>query len=105
MYLGSTYCLDLDKHVKESCADFFRVIMKAVLESGQEFFQEWMAESVVQDDSQTLGKAQTTSHLISRLQPITQTVLSAVTIISLILAQKKERNATLLICLHLISWV
>lgn len=37
-YLGSTYCFDLDKHVKESYADFLRVVVKAVLESGQQFF-------------------------------------------------------------------
>lgn len=71
-YLGSTHSLDLDEHVKESHTDFLRVVMKAVLDSGQEFFHQWMAKTVVKDDSQTLGKsiAQTTGQYISFLQPI-----------------------------------
>lgn len=28
--------------------------MKTVFEGGQEFLQKWMAESIVQDDGQTL---------------------------------------------------
>lgn len=44
--------------------------MKAVFESGQEFFQYRMAETVVQDNSQTLGKTSTTSHYMSCLLPI-----------------------------------
>lgn len=58
--------------------------MKAVFESRQEFFQQWMAEGVVQDNSQTLGRSrtQTTSRSISRLLPIkpVMLIMPAVTI-------------------------
>ena len=56
-YLGRSYCLDLEQHVKESDADFLRGVVEAVLERGQEFLQQWVAEAVVQDDGQTLGEA------------------------------------------------
>lgn len=49
-YLGSTHGFHLDEHVEESCADFLRVVMKAVSESGKKLFQHRMAEGVVQDD-------------------------------------------------------
>lgn len=78
-YLGSTHCLDLDEHVQESYADFLRVVMKAVFESGQEFFQYWMAEAVVQDNSQTLGKTLHKPQVI-RYPVYCLPILSAVTI-------------------------
>lgn len=42
-YLGSADGLDLDEHVQESHAHFLRLVVKAVLEGGQEFFQQRMA--------------------------------------------------------------
>lgn len=53
-YLGGAHCFHLDEHVQEGCADLLRVVVKAVFESGEKLFQYWMAEDVVQDDTQTL---------------------------------------------------
>lgn len=38
--------------------------MKAVFESRQEFFQQGMAEGVVQDNTQTLREKQDTDHKV-----------------------------------------
>lgn len=53
-YLGGAHCFHLDEHVQEGCAHLLRVVVKAVFESGEKLLQYWMAEDVVQDDTQTL---------------------------------------------------
>lgn len=64
-HLGCTNCFNLDEQVEKRRANFLRVVVETVLDSGQQLFQQWMALWVVQDNIQALQEKKETQKSIS----------------------------------------
>lgn len=55
-YLGGSHFLHLDQQVQECRAHHLGFVVQTVFEGDHDFFQHGVAEGVVQDNCQTLGK-------------------------------------------------